>query len=195
MLDEISIRWHSRAGQGAVTAAGFFAEAMEQFGYKVQSFPDFGAEKRGAPVVVFNRVSKTAKVLDDPAHLTHIDMAILVDPTLVGAELDYEDVLNGLQDDGILFINTSKTGASGFNEKFKGLIYHLNATQIALDTIHRNIPNVAVMGGVAGVLRIDKGKMRELLKIHLSAHFPEKLVEANLQGFDRGYEEILSISH
>lgn len=193
MLEKYSIRWHSRAGQGAVTAAGFFAEAMEQFGYKVQSFPDFGAEKRGAPVVVFNRISKVDMVLDDPAHLTHIDMAILVDPTLVGAELEYEDVLNGLNEDGILFINTAKTEASGFNERFKGKIFHLNATQIALDTIGRNIPNVAMIGGLTSVLQIDFEKMKNALKEHLSHFFPENLVEKNLVGFDRGNEEILSI--
>jgi len=117
MQDELSIRWHSRAGQGAVTAAGFLAEAMGKFGYKVQSFPDFGAEKRGASVVVFNRVSKKAKILDDPAHLTHVDLVILLDSTLIGAELNYDDVLKGLKESGILFINTAKKESSGFNDR------------------------------------------------------------------------------
>ncbi len=193
MRESLSIRWHSRAGQGAVTAANFFAEALAKMGHSVQSFPDFGAEKRGAPVVVFNRMAAKEVVLDDPAHLTHVKIVILVDPTLVGAELDYDDILAGLEDDGILFINTAKKEGSEFNKKFKGQIYHLNATQIALDTIKRNIPNVAMMGGLTKICDLDEGQMKKVLKEHLSAYFPPEIVTKNMGGFERGLVEVLSI--
>ncbi len=195
MRESLSIRWHSRAGQGAVTAANFFAEAMAKLGHSVQSFPDFGAEKRGAPVVVFNRVADKNIILDDPAHLTHMEMVILVDPTLVGAELDYDDVLTGLGDEGTLFINTAKTEGSKFNEKFKGKIYHLNATQIALDTIKRNIPNVAMMGGLAKICDLDTKKMRKVLEEHLAQFFPPEIVSKNLEGFDRGVAKVTEIKN
>ncbi len=193
MQDQISVRWHSRAGQGAVTAAGFLAESMAQFGYRVQHFPDFGAEKRGAPVVVFNRLSKTQEVLDDPAHLQRVDLVVLLDPTLVGNEIDYEDVLRGLHEDGTLVINTSKTDPSGFHKRFKGSIYYLNATQIAMETINRNIPNVAMMGGLTKVLEANEEKMRSILAEHLGHYFPPKLVESNLVGFEKGYKEIAPV--
>lgn len=193
MKSELSVRWHSRAGQGAVTAANFFGEAFAAFGYKVQSFPDFGAEKRGAPVVVFNRVSKNADILDDPAHLTRVDLVILLDPTLLGNELDYEDVLKFLSPEGILIVNTSKEGASLFNEKYSGTIFHLNATKIALETIKRNIPNVAMMGGVSKILKMDHKKTKLLLEKTLSSVFSPLLVEKNLEGFDRGAKEVKKI--
>ncbi len=187
MRSNTSIRWHSRAGQGAVTAAGFFAEALARLGCQVQSFPDFGAEKRGASVIVYNRICKGDHELEDPAHLIHLDMVILLDPTLVGNEINYEDVLEGLRPDGILVINTAKTKKSGFNEKFKGTIFHINATQIALDTIKRNIPNVAMIGGITKILDIDYDQMKTCLKEHLSVHFSKKIVERNLRGFEQGY--------
>lgn len=193
MHDELYIRWHSRAGQGAVTAANFFAEALTHFGYKVQSFPDYGAEKRGAPVIVFNRASKTAEILDDPAHLIRLDLVVLLDPTLVGAELEYEDVLKHLEKEGTLVINTSKKDKSRFNEKFEGSIVHLPATQIALDTVNRNVPNVAMVGGLTKILNLDFKKMEQVLEEHLSGFFPPKLVTNNLKGFERGYNETLEI--
>ncbi len=190
---ELNVRWHSRAGQGAVTAANFFAEGLNKIGYKTQAFPDFGAEKRGAPVVVYNRVSKSAEILDDPAHLRHLDLVVLLDPTLVGNELTYEDILQGLKPEGILIINTSKTENSVFNEKFKGKIYHLNATDIALATINRNVPNVAMVGGLTKILDLDGAQIKTILKEHLSGFFPEKIVNKNMEGFDRGFKEIFEL--
>lgn len=191
MKKNFSIRWHSRAGQGAITVANFLADFLANTGLSVQSFPEFGAEKRGAPVVVFNRVSEAP--VDDPAHLQKADIVVLVDSSLVGAELEYEDVLKDLPEDGILFINTQKETPSAFNEKFKGNIFHLNATGIALDTIGRNIPNVAVMGGLTKILELDKTEVTNFLTNNLKQVFPEKLVEKNMEGFERGYNETISI--
>lgn len=193
MKSEIFVRWHSRAGQGAVTAAHFLSEALASLDYKVQSFPDFGAEKRGAPVVVFNRLSKTASILDDPAHLTFVNLVVLLDPTLIGNELDYDSILEHLDTDGALIINTAKTIPSVFNARYKGGIYHLNATGIALDTIGRNVPNVALIGGLSAVLKISQEIMEPLLEAHLSTFFPDKIVQKNLEGFRRGYNEIIEI--
>lgn len=190
---ELLVRWHSRAGQGAVTAANFFAESLTHFDFKVQSFPDYGAEKRGAPVVVYNRFSKDSDTLDDPAHLKHLDLVILLDPTLVGAELTYEEILYGLKDDGILVINTSKQEASKFNSKTKATIFHLPATQIALDTVGRNVPNVAMVGGLTKILDIDPKLMGETLHANLSAYFPEAIVNKNMDGFQCGQDQIIEI--
>jgi pyruvate ferredoxin oxidoreductase gamma subunit len=190
---KLNIRWHSRAGQGAVTAANFFAEGMNKMGYKTQSFPNYGAEKRGAPVVVYNRVVQTNNILDDPAHLRHLDLVILLDPTLVGNELTYDNILDGLSPNGILIINTSKITSSAFNKQFSGKIYHLNATRIALETIGRNVPNVSMVGGITNILKLDEKKMKIILKEHLSNFFPKKIVDKNLEGFSQGFSQIKKI--
>ncbi len=191
MKKNFSIRWHSRAGQGAITVANFLVDFLATTGLYVQSFPEFGAEKRGAPVVVFNRISETP--VDDPAHLIQTDVVVLVDSSLVGAELEYKDVLKNLKEDGILFINTQKSESSNFNKKYSGKIFHLNATGIALDTIKRNIPNVALMGGLTKILELDKDNVEEFLIKNLSKVFPEKLVEKNMECFHRGYAEGIAV--
>lgn len=52
----IEIRFHGRGGQGAVVASKLLASAFFKEGKSVQSFPAFGVERRGAPVVAFLRI-------------------------------------------------------------------------------------------------------------------------------------------
>jgi len=53
----IEIRIHGRGGQGAVLASQILSYAYFLEGFYSQSFPSFGAERRGAPVSAFVRVS------------------------------------------------------------------------------------------------------------------------------------------
>ena len=45
------IRWHARAGQGAKTAASLLAVALLSEGKSVHAFPEYGPERRGAPLL------------------------------------------------------------------------------------------------------------------------------------------------
>ena len=49
------IRWHARAGQGAKTASQLFAVALLDAGKSVQAFPEYGPERRGAPLRAYTR--------------------------------------------------------------------------------------------------------------------------------------------
>ncbi len=54
----IEIRLHGRGGRGNVVAAYLCASAAFEAGRFFQSFPNFGAERHGAPVGAFVRISK-----------------------------------------------------------------------------------------------------------------------------------------
>lgn len=194
-FENFTLRWHSRAGQGAVTAANFMGEALADLQYKTISFPDYGAEKRGAHVVVYNRFSESsAEEFLDPAHPRKIDLVVLMDPSLVGVEIDHEAVLKGLKKDGILLINTEKTDASGFNKLFSGTIVHVPATKIAQETVGRNVPNVPMAGALTKILDLPADKMANLLGDHLEKFFKGELVEKNLVGFHRGQNELTTFT-
>ncbi len=68
MRELTEIRWHARAGQGAKTAAQILALAEMRNGKGVQAFPEYGPERRGAPLRAFTRISRPA---DPPARLDH----------------------------------------------------------------------------------------------------------------------------
>lgn len=44
------IRWHARAGQGAVTAAKLVADTALLQGNYIQAMPEYGPERTGAPL-------------------------------------------------------------------------------------------------------------------------------------------------
>ncbi len=57
MSDLIEIRWHARAGQGAVTASKLLAETALLKGKYIQAMPEYGPERTGAPLRAYSRIS------------------------------------------------------------------------------------------------------------------------------------------
>ncbi|MFX1465433.1 MAG: 2-oxoacid:acceptor oxidoreductase family protein [Promethearchaeota archaeon] len=99
----IEVRWHGRGGQGAVTAAQILAEAAYLEGYKgVQAFPYFGAERRGAPIMAFTRMSDEEIRIRSQIYTP--DYVVVLDSTLLGLIRPDE----GLKEGGTIIINSSK---------------------------------------------------------------------------------------
>lgn len=93
------IRWHARAGQGAKTAAHTLALALLRSGKSVQAFPEYGPERRGAPLRAFTRVSDRPIRRHDG--VTDPDLVVVLEPSLVHEV----DVAEGLHDEGLILVN------------------------------------------------------------------------------------------
>ena len=57
MAQMTEIRWHARAGQGAVTAAKLVADTALSAGSFIQAMPEYGPERTGAPLKAYTRLS------------------------------------------------------------------------------------------------------------------------------------------
>lgn len=97
------IRLHGRGGQGAVTASKVLAETAYLSGFESQSIPFFGAERRGAPVMAFTRIS--CETIRERSQVYSPDYVIVLDPIILRAV----DVFRGLKDGGGIVINTVKS--------------------------------------------------------------------------------------
>lgn len=109
----IEVRFHGRGGQGAVIASRVLAEACFQEGNYVQSFPAFGAERRGAPVAAFTRLD--SEPIRIRTHIYHPDHVVVLDPWLLRSI----DVTAGLKPRSWVIINTGASppdiaGMEGF---------------------------------------------------------------------------------
>ncbi len=93
------IRWHARAGQGAKTASQLYATALLHSGKSVQAFPEYGPERRGAPLRAFARVDDVPIRRHDS--ITHPDVVVVLEPSL----LHEVDVADGLAPDGFVLLN------------------------------------------------------------------------------------------
>jgi len=96
----IEICFHGRGGQGAVGASKILASALFNEGKQVLAFPAFGAERRGAPVKAFLRVSD--REIRRRSMIYRPDVAIILDATLL------QDVEAGreVKEGGWVVVNT-----------------------------------------------------------------------------------------
>ncbi len=97
----IEIRWHSRGGQGGVTASKLLAQAAFLEGRHSTAFPLYGAERRGAPITSFTRISENDIKVSSQVY--NPDIVVVLDDTI----LDLVNVAEGLKPGGLLVVNTS----------------------------------------------------------------------------------------
>ena len=179
--ETIEIRWHGRGGQGAVTSAELLALAAIEEGKFAQAFPSFGPERRGAPVLVFNRVSDNTPIRARVS-VTNPDIVVILDPGLIYIT----DVTSGLKKDGVLVINTPKTVVdikSELNGPWKLAV--VNAAIIARETIGVPIVNTTMLGALIKATEIvELESLTEPLKERFGAR-----AKGNIDACHRAYEE------
>ncbi len=129
----IEVRWHARAGQGAKTAAQLLAEAMLRAGKSVQAFPEYGPERRGAPMRAYTRIDD--KPIRRHDSVTEPDMVVVLDGSLVREG----DVTDGLAEDGLVLLNAAQIPPE------------LSGRRVACVPVDENV-NVAMLGAIAAAL-------------------------------------------
>jgi len=145
----IEVRWHGRGGQGAVTAAQILAESAFLEGYKgVQAFPYFGAERRGAPIMAFTRISD--EEIRIRSQIYNPDFVVVLDSTLLGLiRID-----EGIREGGTIIINSSKKPGE-LNIKGNFQVFTTDVTTVAQDLglIVAGIPvlNTPILGAFSKI--------------------------------------------
>jgi len=183
----LEIRWHSRAGQGAVTGAKGLADVVANTGKYVQAFAFYGSAKRGAAMTAYNRV-------DDKPILNHEkfmrpDYVLVIDPGLT-----YTADITANEKDKTKYIITthlSKEELIKAQPKLEGKeVYVVDCMQISLDTIGRAIPNTPMLGALMKVSGMfDLEYFQNAMKRVLSK-FPQKIIDANMAAIERAYNEV-----
>jgi len=141
----IELRIHGRGGQGAVVASKVLAEAAFLRGCYVQSYPDYGVERRGAPVVAFARIAEPGDELFVRQDVRTPDHLLVLDPTLLGSA----PVLSGLKPGGWVVVNTPESPAGlGVPGEFR--VATVDAAAIAvrhgLGSRAQPVVNTAILG-------------------------------------------------
>ncbi|HUT97594.1 MAG TPA: 2-oxoacid:acceptor oxidoreductase family protein [bacterium] len=144
----IEIRFHGRGGQGAASGCTVFADAAFRGGKRIQAFPMFGVERRGAPVASFVRISDTE--IRARHNIYTPDHVIVLSETL----MDTIDCTDGLKPGGTITVNTAKSPEElGLKGDFK--LYTVDATRISIEhglgSITSPIVNTAMLGAAAKV--------------------------------------------
>jgi 2-oxoacid:acceptor oxidoreductase gamma subunit (pyruvate/2-ketoisovalerate family) len=178
----LEFRWHGRGGQGAWTASELLARTALYEGKYIQSFPEFGPERMGAPVAAFTRIS--TEPIRIHCAVYEPDVVVVLDPTL----LKTVPVASGIGDDGLFIVNSTDEPAK-IRESLKtekGKLWSIPATQIALKILGMPITNTAMLGTVARATNIVN---LESIDKTVKERFRLDLAEKNLAVIKEAYQE------
>ena len=178
----IELRFHGRGGQGGVTSSELTALAAIEDGKYAQAFPSFGPERRGAPVQAFVRVSNNPILSREKIYSP--DIVVVLDNTL----LDIVDVGAGIKEGGLVVLNT-KLSPSEARAKLgiKCKIAVVDATRIAMETMHLPITNTTMLGAL---LRASGMYPLEALRAPIQKRFG-LIADRNFTACERAYKETL----
>ncbi len=181
------IRWHGRGGQGAVTAAKLLVDIALDLGAHVQSIPQFGAERRGAPVVAVTRISdrpiRLYNTIDAP------NIAVVLDESL----LDVVPVARGLVEEGLLLVDSGAAPAEIRSKlgRASGVVATLPATAIARTHLGRPITAPCLLGAL---FRLTGLQELPAVEAHVREKFaplyPLEIVEGNLHALRESHARV-----
>ncbi|TLD81688.1 pyruvate flavodoxin oxidoreductase subunit gamma [Helicobacter sp. MIT 05-5293] len=184
----LEIRWHSRAGQGAVTGAKGLADVIAGTGKEVQAFAFYGSAKRGASMTAYNRID-SEPILNHEKFMNP-DYILVIDPGLV-----FITNICLYDKPSTKYIITTRLSKDELIEKKPELaskeIYTLDCIQISIDTLGKSIPNAPMLGAlmkVSGMLELDF--FLESFSKVLGKKLPPQVIEANKVAITRAYEEV-----
>lgn len=179
----VEIRWHGRGGQGAVTSAELVALAAIKEEKYAQAMPSFGPERRGAPVLAFNRISSGSPIRTR-APVYEPDIVVVLDSGL----LYIADVTSGLKRDGTLIVNSSK-GLDDIKSECSGnwKLAVVNGTAIAREMLGVPIVNTTMIGAlvkVSGIINLIS--LEEPLKERFGAR-----AKNNINACQKAYNQVV----
>jgi 2-oxoacid:acceptor oxidoreductase gamma subunit (pyruvate/2-ketoisovalerate family) len=179
----IEVRFHGRGGQGAVTSAELVAQAAINEGRYAQAFPNFGPERRGAPVLAFLRVSE--KPIRIRSKVYQPDVIVILDPTLLSSA----SPTDGLKKNGFVVINSNKP-EDELRELFPGFkVACVDASRIAREEMGVPITNTTMLGGL-----IKATKIVELASLDLPVKNRFGLIaQKNVNAYTRAFSETQTI--
>jgi len=186
----LKVRFHGRGGQGVKTSSRILGQAAFLSGFVAQDSPIYGAERRGAPVAGFTRIS------DEPilerGYIFDPYMVIVMDDTLLGDWL--AKPLEGLAKGGVVFVNTYVDTVSV--ERGNCHVVNNNLTEDALKFLGRAVISTAAAAAAAkltGIIEksaVLQATVEELSEIGLD----EETVEKNLKMVGNVYDTVPKIS-
>jgi len=167
----LEILFLGRGGQGAVTAGRILAEAALREGKYVQTFPEFGPERSGAPVRAYVRISD--EPIEIRAPVETVDIAGVFEKRL----LDSQNILPMIKDGGLLVVGSGQP----LGIKSPGVkVFTVDARQIIESLGRPRSLNLAIIGALAsasGVVSVDV--LREIVASRFGEKDAEVVVAAS----------------
>jgi len=185
----VEITFHGRGGQTAITASQLLAELAYEKGFKdAIAIPIIGAERRGAPIQAFTKLSKN-KPIKTYDSVVNPDYILVFDTSL----LDIPRVRATIKE-GVCLIVNSKDPFNTDDLAKNIKLYIVDATGICIKRgfMHAsgpilNIPMLGAFGKITGYYNLEV--MNKVIK----KQFGESRLEKNMTVAKDAYETVREV--
>jgi len=185
----VEITFHGRGGQTAITASQLLAQLAFEKGFKdAIAIPIIGAERRGAPIQAFTKISRN-KPIKTYESVVNPDYIMIFDTSLLEIPRVKETIKEGVT---LLINNAKPINFSLFPKNIK--MYLVDATGICINRgfMHSsgpilNIPMLGAFGRITGYY--DLKIMEKVLK----KEFGENRLEKNMTVAQDAYKSVREV--
>lgn len=169
-----------------MTSSELLALAALREGKTVYHAPEFGPERRGAPVRAYTRIS------DEPIELHSgiytPDAVVVIDPSL---QREVSLITQGLKEKGIIVVNAKMPEPQLVDaaRRLHARLWYVDAYGIAMEVFGRPLYNTPMLGAfvrASGLVKIDT--VVEVVRERFAKD--PKVSEMNVEAVRRGYEEV-----
>jgi len=169
----IEIIIHGKAGHGAKSLGEIIASIMQKKGYFIQSFPEYGAAREGAPVKSFVRLDKQPILMH--SNIENPNIVIIIDKHLIAKDKTPKN--------STIILNTdSKT-------KDKNT-FKINATEISQRNTGNQITNLTMLGSVAKATKLfTLSEAETILNEKFNTKISKETLTANIKAMKESYEK------
>lgn len=175
------IKIYGLGGQGVVTAAKILSEAVaiEEKKY-AQAIPAYGHERRGAPV--YADVIMDEKPIKLKSFVYQPDYVVIFDTSVTDKGVN---VMAGTGEDTVFIVNAGKIDE---NAPYKShQCYYVDARQISLEVVKKDIPNAAMLGAMAAAGLVEIAAVVKIIEKTFG-----KAGGVNAEAARRAYEQLQS---
>ncbi len=181
------LRFHGRGGEGVKLASRIVSRAAFLSGYTVQDSPLYGAERRGAPVLAFTRLSD--RPILERGYIDAPDLVVVMDRTLLSHP--EAAVLDGVDATTVVVINTASSSQE-VRAQFgiAGVVATYDLSALALEWLGHHVLSAPVAGltakvaGICSLERLLDAVRIELADVGLGAQLIERNAAASRVAFE-----------
>jgi len=180
------VEFIGRGGQGGKTAAELVAKIALHNNKYIQCFPDYGPERKGAPVRAFTRIAD--KEIRGCSSEANPDVILIIDPTLASLH----GTLFSTTTRTVIIVNTMQSSDELRSQyHITGQIHTVNATAIAFETLKANITNSAMLGALAKITQLfTLEEIKKEFRNEFSRKLDEEKLKSNYTAIERAYNEV-----
>jgi len=189
MTEIIEVTFHGRGGQTSITASQLLAEFAYEKGFKdTIAIPIIGAERRGAPILAYTKISRDRPIrtydsVKDPDYIFIFDTSLL----------DIQKVRDTIKEGVIILADSVKPLDRSILPK-DVKVYIVDATGICIKRgfMHSsgpilNIPMLGAFGKITGYYDLD------IMEKVLKKEFGEKRIDKNMSVARDAYETVKEV--